>query len=184
MPGVAKRRGAESKQSESTGTNKRSFIRRLLRPLEVIVELLTVLVTQPRSFPHAFALVFRHAFRAVWDARGGGLYAVGFFVTFVWLEVMMFVEDVAEASGVGDFVTSQLFEVFIRYTVESVGNTVRAFLWPVYALQYQPPIGLILLAAAFILFPRYLKPSFERWLFDRDTATEDEHENDDTARRD
>ncbi len=130
-------------------------------------------------------MVFRHGFRTVWDARGGGLYAVGFFLTFIWLELTMFVDDVVEASGVGDFITSQLFEILIRFTVESWLNTLRAFLWPAYVLQFQPPIGLLLLGAAFLLFPRFVKPSLERWLFDhdqdRDPATESASEKGDAA---
>ncbi len=184
---MAKESTAGSTQSPPTKKKKRSFVQRLLRPLETGLELVSVLVTKPRDFPHAFAVVFRNGFRAVWSARGGGLYAVGFFITFLWLELTMFVDDVADAGGVGDFITSQLFELLIRFTVESLLNTLSAFIWPVYVLQFQPPIGLLLLAVAFLLFPRFVKPSLERWLFDRDKnrnpATEDERAKDDAARR-
>jgi hypothetical protein len=40
----------------------------------------------------------------------------------------------------------------------------------VYVVQFQPPVGLIALVAAFVLFPRYMKQPIERWLFqDADT---------------
>ncbi len=44
-------------------------------------------------------------------------------------------------------------------------NFVRALLWPMYVVMLWPPAGAIALAAAFILFPRYLKEPIERWLF-------------------
>ncbi len=185
---MAKRSTAASTKSQPAKKEKHSFWRRLLRPIEVMLELATVLVTEPRSFPHAFSIVFRRGFRAVWSARGGGLYAVGFFLTFLWLELTMFVDDVAEASGVGDFITGQLFELILRFTFESLLNTLLAFLWPVYVLQYEPPVGLIFLGAAYLLFPRYVKPTLERWLFNQDTdadlPTENAHENSDTAAND
>ncbi len=175
-PDLAKQRSVGAEGPSPPKKAKRTFVQRLFRPFELVFQLGTVLVTEPRSFPRAFAIAFRHGFRAVWNARGGGLYAVGFFVTFLWLEMTMFIDDVAEASGVGDFITSQLFELFIRYTIESLVNTLRAFLWPLYVLQFQPPIGLLLLGAAFLLFPRFVKPTLERWLFDQeqtDVTTED-----------
>ena len=153
-----------------------------------MLELATVLVTEPKSCPHVFAVVFRRGFRAVWDARGGGLYAVGFFITFLWLELTMFVDDVAEASGVGDFITSQLFELILRFTYESLLNTFLAFMWPVYVLQYQPPIGPMVLGVAFLLFPRFVKPTLERWLFDQDSDADlpagNKQENGDTTKND
>lgn len=185
---MAKRSTAASTESQPEKKKKRSFWRRLFRPVEVGLELATVLVTEPRSFPHVFSVVFRRGFRTVWNARGGGLYAVGFFLTFLWLELTMFVDDVAEASGVGDFITGQLFELILRFTFESLLNTLLAFLWPVYVMQYEPPIGLVFLGVAYLLFPRFVKPTLERWLFKKDTGaglpTENAHENTDTASND
>ena len=173
---MASKSGTRSTQRRSTESRKRSLVSRLLQPFEVAAALAAVLFTGPREFPHALGQAFRRGFRAVWDARGGGLYAVGFFVTFLWFELLMFVEDVADANGVGDFVTSQFFEVLLRITFESMGNTLRAFLWPLYAVQFAPPVGLALLALAFILFPRFVKPSLERWLFDKEPAEEIEND--------
>jgi hypothetical protein len=125
-----------------------------------------VLLRDPRAFPGDLLAVLRVAFRAIWRARGGGLYACGFLVTFVFLELRMFVDDVTGASGVGDFVTQQVFELFFRYTIESLGNTIQAFLWPVHLIGFRPPVGIIALAVMYVLFPLTLKPPIERWLFD------------------
>ena len=142
------------------------FRRRLLRPVRETARLVGMLFREPRAFPGELTAVLRAAFRTIWRARGGGLYACGFLVTFVILEVRMFAGDLAGASGVGDFLTQQVVELFLRYTVESLGNTIRAFLWPLYVAGFQPPLGLMALAALYLLFPITLKRPIERWLFD------------------
>lgn len=125
----------------------------------------TILVEEPRSFPGAFLDFLRRAFRTVWDARGGGLYACGFIVTFVWLETRMFVADIVEAEGIGEFFGEQIFEMLFRYLGESIQNTVYALIWPALVMGIAPPFGMIGLAVAFFLFTRFLKPPLERWLF-------------------
>ena len=103
--------------------------------------------------------------RKVWDVRGGGLYAVGYALTFVWFEIRTIAGDIADADSVGDFVTSQLTEFLLRFAVESFMNMISAFMWPVYVVGFQPPFGAIALGLAFLAFPRYLKKPIERWLF-------------------
>ena len=49
---------------------------------------------EPETLPGEVGSIVRRSFRRVWDARGGGLYAVGFVVTFVYLEVKMFIVDI------------------------------------------------------------------------------------------
>jgi len=69
-----------------------------------------------------------------------------------------------------NLLSSELVAFGIQFIVDSMINFVRALLWPVYLVLFQPPIGLIALVAAFVLFPRYLKQPIERWLFqDADT---------------
>lgn len=112
--------------------------------------------------------------RKVWDVRGGGLYAVGYALTFVWFEIKTFAGDIADADGVGDFFTGQLTEWAFRIAIESFLNMVSALMWPVYVVQFSPPIGAIALGLAFIAFPRYFKQPVERWLFGEQPADESE----------
>lgn len=119
---------------------------------------------------------FRRWFAKVWRVRGGGLYAVGWAATFVYLEVTTVVGEIAEADGIVDFFTSQIVEFFLRFMGDSIANMIQAFMWPVYIVQWQPPIGAIALGAAFFLFPTYVKPHITAWLFpdgedDRETDT-------------
>jgi hypothetical protein len=136
-----------------------------------------VLVTEPRAFPGELGRVFRRFVRSVWHARGGGLYACGFVVTFLWLEATTVVDEVASATSLGSFLSDQLFEFLFRFTIQSLQNTIGAFLWPVYVLQMSPVWGGATLAALYILFPRYIKEPLTQWLFrgdDDDEASDPE----------
>ena len=82
----------------------------------------------------------------------------------------MVYEEVTEATGVGDFVTGQLLEFVLRFSIESFLNTVQALMWPVYIARFEPPYGPMLLGAMFVLFPMTLKKPLERWLFPESAA--------------
>lgn len=108
---------------------------------------------------------FRLWFAKVWKVRGGGLYAVGWAGTFLYLEVTTILGEIVEADGVIDFFTGQLFEFVFRFLGESFMNMGLAFGWPVYIAQWNPPFGAIALGIAFVLFPKYAKPHISKWLF-------------------
>jgi hypothetical protein len=42
---------------------------------------------------------------------------------------------------------------------------IRALMWPAYIAQYSLPTGAIALGVGFIIFPKYIKPHLEKWLF-------------------
>ena len=156
---------------------KPSFRARMKARGQEAASLGRTLKNEPRSFPGELLRLIKRAFRTVWDARGGGLYAVGFIVTFVYLEIRMVVRDVAEAESVSGFITEQAFEMMFRYLGESIANTVQAFIWPVHVIDIQPPWGLLGLIAAFFIFDRFLKARVEEWLFGDDDRSVDLDEN-------
>lgn len=105
---------------------------------------------------------FRDWFRKVWEVRGGGLYACGFALTFLYFEIGSLREDVAQ---IGSVFNGALISFLIDFIIDSFMNTIKAFAWPVYVVQTAPPFGAIALGLAFVLFPKYIKPSMTRWLF-------------------
>ena len=109
--------------------------------------------------------LFRGWFAKIWKVRGGGLYAVGWALTFAWLEVTTIIGEIFEADGVVDFFTSQLLEFMLRFMGDSLKNMVMAFMWPAFIVQWRMPLGAILLGLAFFLFPTYVKPHISKWLF-------------------
>lgn len=129
-----------------------------------------ILVQEPKAFPGALLAVCRRSVRTLWKARGGGFYASGYVITFLWLEIAMFVDDVMSADSVGAFFEAQIFEMLFRYLGESFQNMIVAFAWPVFVLQYSPEWGIVFLALMYLVFTKLLKARLERWLF-RDDAT-------------
>lgn len=131
-------------------------------------------VRNPRSIPGTAEGMFRRWFRRVWDVRGGGLYAVGYALTFAWLEIASFVGGLMSSSSIGEFITEEIWEFLFRFLGDSISNLVQAFIWPVLLLQWRQPIGPILLVAGFVLFPIVAKPLIERWLFRDEPQVDDE----------
>lgn len=115
-----------------------------------------------RELPERSHGWFRDWFRKVWKVRGGGLYALGFVATFIYFEIGSLSDDL---SGIGSLFNGQAIEFVIQFFIDSFTNTLKAFMWPVYAVQLAPPWGAIGLGLAFVGFSRYLKAPIEKWMF-------------------
>ena len=131
------------------------------------------LAKEPKAFPGALLDFFRRSFRTVWDARGGGLYAIGYVLTFLWLEITMFVGEVMASESIGGFFGEQLFEMLFRFLGESLQNMIAALIWPVYVIQIAPPWGAIAFGAAYLGFDKLFKKPIEAWLFRDDESHSD-----------
>lgn len=141
------------------------------------------LVTQPRSFPAALWVVIRRWIRKVWNTRGGGLYACGFVVAFAWLEFTTLLDEFSSSTGFTGFLSGQLLQFLMRFTVDSLVNTALALIWPVHVIAYAPPWGIVILVATYLLFNYLLKKPLERWLFrDAETIADDPAVNRDSGK--
>ena len=115
---------------------------------------------------------FRRWFAKVWKVRGGGLYACGYAITFVVLEVTTVVSELAESTSIGNFLSEQLVEFVFRFASDSLVNLIKALMWPVYFVEWQPPFGAIGLGVLYFVFAKYLKKPITDWLFsDQETTT-------------
>jgi hypothetical protein len=146
-------------------TKRRSISQRVGDSARLVGEIGDDLVRQPGVLPGKAHGWFRTWFAKVWKVRGGGLYAVGYALTFVYLEVRAIFREIGEAEGIVDFFTNQIIEFLFRFLSESLVNMISAFMWPVYLIQLWQPYGIILLVGMFVLFPIALKKPIERWLF-------------------
>lgn len=144
---------------------KETFLEGLEKRLRETANLGHVLATEPRAFPGAAGRVLKRFVRTTWNARGGGLYACGFVVTFLWLEATTLVDELVSSSSLASFFTDQLIEFLLRFTVQSVQNTVAAFIWPFWLIGMSPLWGGLLLGALYLLFPRFVKEPLTEWLF-------------------
>ena len=109
---------------------KKSFVEGMTDRYHETAGLGQTLVKEPRAFPGAVLRIFRRSARTVWNARGGGFYACGFVITFFLLEIRMFIDDIVNFDGF-DSIGQEIVRYVFRFALESLGNTVRAFAWPV-----------------------------------------------------
>ena len=168
MPGAKKKERKKKRQKES-------FAVRMQRRGREFSSLGQTLAKEPSAFPGASLNVVRRSLRTVWDAKGGGLFAVGYVITFVWLEMTMFVGDVLAAESIGGFFGEQIFEMLFRYLGESLQNMIAALIWPVYVIKIAPPWGAIAFGLAYAAFDRLFREPIEAWLF-HDGESPDEFE--------
>ncbi len=149
---------------------KDPFAVRMKRRGREFKNLAQTLATEPKKLPRASLPIIRRSLRTVWDARGGGLFACGYVVAFVWLEVAMFIEDILAADSVSGFFGAQLFEMLFRYLGESFMNMILALMWPVHVVAFAPPFGAIGFGLAYAAFDKVFRGPIEAWLFDDDEA--------------
>ena len=110
--------------------------------------------------------LFRQWFRRVWEARGGGLYAVGFAIAFLYFEIKdILFDDIPKLAAI-NIMSADLVGFIIEFIIDTFINMGLAFAWPAWVIMWREPYGLILLIAAFILFPRFVKQPMEHWLFE------------------
>lgn len=147
---------------------KDSFAVRLKRRGREFMSLGQTLAHEPKQFPRALLNVVRRSVRTVWDARGGGLYACGYVLTFFWLEISMSIDEILSAQSIGGFFEDQVFEFFFRYLGDSLENMIAAFIWPVFVIEISPTWGVGALVAMYLVFGRWVKQPLEAWLFDDD----------------
>jgi hypothetical protein len=150
---------------EERRPDKPSFATRLGDRARTVGSLSETLVKDPRAFPKQTAHAVRPWFRKVWKARGGGLYAFGFVLTFLYLETSMLIREIMAATGFVAFFTEQMAGLPFRFLGESFRNLIAAFLWPLALLEFSPPLGLAILAAIYLLFTYLIKEPLEKWLF-------------------
>ena len=160
-----KQQESHNPADEKRQPDKPSYAKRLGDRVKVVGSLSETLVKEPKAFPKQTAHAMRPWFRKVWKARGGGLYACGFVVTFIYLESSLLIGEIMAATGIVDFFTEQLLELPLRFLSESVGNLIQAFIWPAPVVTYSPPWGIVIFGAMYLIFTYVMKEPLEKWLF-------------------
>jgi hypothetical protein len=160
-----RKRESKDPADEKRRPDKPSYAKKLGDRVRTVGSLGETLVKEPKAFPKKTAHALRPWIRKVWKARGGGLYACGFVLTFVYLEISMLFGEIIAATGFVDFFTEQLLELPFRFLTESLSNLVAAFLWPLPLLEFSPPWGIAILAVIYLLFTYLIKEPLEKWLF-------------------
>lgn len=143
---------------------KKPIGRRVGESIDAIGVIGKTAVERPRELPRHAEGLLRRWFRNVWAVRGGGLYAVGFGVTFLYLEIIEIVTDDIPTLFTINMLSGDVIEYVISFVIDTFMNFVTALIWPVPVLSFAPPWGAVGLGVAFVVFNRFLKEPVERWL--------------------
>ncbi len=160
-----KQQDSKDPADEEGQPDKPSYFQNLGNRVREVGLLGHTLVKEPKAFPGQTAKTLRPWFRKVWKARGGGLYACGFVVTFAYLEVTTIIGEILASKGIVEFFTEQLVELIFRFIGDSLRNMIQAFLWPLPVLEFSPPWGIAILIAMYLLFTYWIKEPLQQWLF-------------------
>ena len=165
----------DRESQESTETEpKKKLGRRVGERLRNIGEAGRESVKNPKSIPGRTGNWFKRWLGELWKVRGGGLYAVGYIVCFIYFEIQTALGEITTSSSVAEFFENLVSDFLFRFLTETLGNMIKSFIWPVYVVGINPPYGAIALGLAFWLFPKYLKKPIERWLFRTELEPDEE----------
>ncbi len=115
------------------------------------------------AHPASAGHYLRSGLVSAWASHGAGFYGLGWVCTFLALEFNLLTGELAESSGVGDFVSSQLIEYVLRFGVMSFINGLLASIWPVYLFEWLGVWAIAALAAGYFAFERFVRPGVEIW---------------------
>ena len=102
----------------------------------------------------------------LWRTRGGGLYGLGYVVTFVINEVPRIIDSAQAMINGSESVLGAMFEWLLRLGADTFASMVIAFLWPAYFLSLMGGWGLVALVVAYFVFEKLLRPLVESALPD------------------
>ena len=145
------------RRRKSKKRNKPHWLR---RRIDQSVGTVRTVVAEPRSI----GTMLHDGLLKIWRTRGGGFYGLGYVACFVILEVRAFIGNF---EGDGDPMTMVLQEVagfVFRFTAQSFLNTLLAFLWPAFVIEYLQGWGILLVGAGWVVFDRWMKPRINAWL--------------------
>jgi hypothetical protein len=132
----------------------------LRRRLEESVGTVRGIVAEPRSA----GTMLHDGLLKIWRTRGGGFYGLGYLVCFVVLEVQAFVGNFQGNGDVMTMVVQEVVQFFLRFTAQSFLNSLLAFLWPAFVVEYLKGWGLVLIGVGWVVFDRWAKPLINAWL--------------------
>ena len=160
--------------SGKTRKPKESLVERAKKQGQELVDLGSTAVNTPRQLPSHVGGLLRRSLFKMYSARGGGFYASGFVICFVFLEISTLFAELQSSGGVGGFFGEQIFHLVFRFTIESFGNTLRSLLWPLLLINWSPVFGGIFLLMGYLVFNQYIKKPLEGLLFGDQQVAEDE----------
>ena len=95
-----------------------------------------------------------HRMELLWDNEAVSFYGIGTLATFIQLEARTLLGDFREAGGLIDFLSGEIGEYAIGFSMRSLMNSVEAAMWPVSIFTTYTVYGAVVLALTFGLWDR------------------------------
>jgi len=111
--------------------------------------------------PRTIGTMLRKSLVLLWRARGGGLYGLGYVITFIANEVPRVIVSFTEIVTSAESLLGAIFEWLLRVGADSFESMLHAFLWPVVFLQLLGGWGIVALVVGFVVFEKLLRPLVE-----------------------
>ena len=111
--------------------------------------------------PRTIGAMIRANLVTLWLSRGGGLYGLGYVLTFLAREVPDAIANFTEVVSGSASVAGAIFEWLVRFGSDTLMNMLWAFLWPVQLIEWLGGWGIAMLLAAFLAFEKLLRPMVE-----------------------
>jgi hypothetical protein len=113
----------------------------------------------------------RDWFVRLWVTKGGGFYGLGYVITFVWLEIRATSGGIG-GGDIGDFITAQIIQYIIRFSLDSLLNALFALIWPIYLLQWANGLGIVVLIGVYTAYRFAVHPFLENRIPELEAARE------------
>lgn len=113
------------------------------------------------SEPRSAGTLIRDGLIGIWGARGGGFYGLGYVAAFVLLEARTMVVEFQGSDSLASFLGGELVQYVLRLGLMSFVNAAIAFVWPLLVVERLGGWGLLVLAAGYLAFERWLRPTLE-----------------------
>jgi hypothetical protein len=105
----------------------------------------------------------RRRFLGLWQGKGGGVYGLGYALTFVALELRAFGGEIAASDSAAGFIAGQMFGYLIRISVDSLLNALYALVWPLVLLNSLGVWLACALTGAFLIIAYAGRQRLEAW---------------------
>ncbi len=161
------------KRESGARSSKPPLGRRVGENLNALGSLGRTAVERPRELPRHAEGMFRRWFRQVWSVRGGGLYATGFALTFLYIEIVDIVTDDIPTLFSINLLSGELVGFIIEFFIDTFLNFVEALIWPIEVIAFAPPWGVVGLVVAWFVFDRFLTSRIEEWMERGDVVVSD-----------
>ncbi len=115
-------------------------------------EAVTKIKKHTRDWGYGYKRRLSTEFQRLWRTKSGGFYGIGYIISFVFLELRSFAEELINFDFTISGLIGQLISQILSFGVETLINSIQSFAWPWFFIKYFHWLpGAVLLVLGFFL---------------------------------